>query len=179
MEIYVSVRFVELHENCESNLGKSGMRETWSKSLLHEREVFAVEIASHTPCNTRECNALATLALASNTHPQRTKRKEHGFQHTLHTCRRNGGRIYYRETTDPTLLQRAADDVDLKMGIGYPFMPTALHISTWYRVTHYGAYSSTPVKLFSKSRFVKTDPKNLKHALSGVSMQHPVQRLQL
>ena len=60
---------------------------------------------------------------------------------------RNGGRAYYRETTDADLLQRATDDVRSAFDALPQFNATWVFVATWHKVTYYGGSYSTPVSL--------------------------------
>ncbi|XP_078360269.1 sushi domain-containing protein 2-like isoform X2 [Oculina patagonica] len=51
----------------------------------------------------------------------------------------NGGDVFYRETTDPNLLQQATDDVKAAYVDQRKFKATWLLIATWYEVAFYGA----------------------------------------
>ena len=51
----------------------------------------------------------------------------------------NGGDVFYRETTDPSLLQRATNDVTVTFVNQRKFKATWLLIATWYDVAFYGA----------------------------------------
>ncbi|XP_078360280.1 dendrite extension defective protein 1-like [Oculina patagonica] len=52
---------------------------------------------------------------------------------------RNGGDVFYRETTDPNLLQQATDDLKNNFFLDHTFKATWLFIATWYEVPFYGA----------------------------------------
>ena len=52
---------------------------------------------------------------------------------------RNGGNVFYRETTDPNLLQQASNDVTATFVDQRKFKATWLFIATWYEVAFYGA----------------------------------------
>lgn len=52
---------------------------------------------------------------------------------------RNGGDVFYRETTDPNLLQQASNDVTATFVDQRKFKATWLFIATWYEVAFYGA----------------------------------------
>ncbi|XP_078360279.1 protein mesh-like [Oculina patagonica] len=52
---------------------------------------------------------------------------------------RNGGDVFYRETTDPNLLQQATDDVTAAFVDQRKFKATWLLIATWYEVAFFGA----------------------------------------
>ncbi|KAL9985251.1 hypothetical protein ACROYT_G007629 [Oculina patagonica] len=52
---------------------------------------------------------------------------------------RNGGEVFYRETTDPNLLQQATDDVTAAFVDQRKFKATWLFIATWYEVAFFGA----------------------------------------
>ena len=48
---------------------------------------------------------------------------------------RDGGTIFYRQTTNVTLLQRASDEI--QDGLSLPFSPSHLLIATWDAVNHF------------------------------------------
>lgn len=52
---------------------------------------------------------------------------------------RNGGDVFFRETTDPNLLQQATNDVTAIFVDQRKFKATWLLIATWYEVAFYGA----------------------------------------
>ena len=52
---------------------------------------------------------------------------------------RKGGQVFYQETSDPGLLQRATDDVTATYADQKKFRATWLLIATWYEVAFYGA----------------------------------------
>lgn len=52
---------------------------------------------------------------------------------------RNGGDVFYRETTDPNLLQQATNDVTATFVDQTTFKATWLLIATWYKVAFFGA----------------------------------------
>ena len=52
---------------------------------------------------------------------------------------RNGGDVFYRETTDPSLLQQATDHVTATYVDQQNFRATWLFIATWNEVAFYGA----------------------------------------
>ena len=57
----------------------------------------------------------------------------------------NDGRLFYRQTTDPDILQRATNDVADRTG----FTATWVFIATWHNVTYYYRDDATPVRTFS------------------------------
>jgi hypothetical protein len=62
----------------------------------------------------------------------------------------NNGRIYYRETTDNTLLTRATRDIQsafTSQGF-YNFVARWMFIATWHNVTYYGGGQTTPIQSF-------------------------------
>ena len=52
---------------------------------------------------------------------------------------RNGGEVFYRETTDPNLLQRASNDVTATFVDERKFKAIWVLIATWYKVPFYGS----------------------------------------
>ena len=52
---------------------------------------------------------------------------------------RNGGEVFYRETTDSNLLQQATNDVTTTYVDHRKFQATWLLVATWYEVAFYGA----------------------------------------
>ena len=50
-----------------------------------------------------------------------------------------GGDVFYRETTDPNLLQQATDGVTAAFVDHRQFKATWLFITTWYEVAFYGS----------------------------------------
>ncbi|XP_022783567.1 sushi domain-containing protein 2-like isoform X2 [Stylophora pistillata] len=52
---------------------------------------------------------------------------------------RNGGQVFYRETTDLQLLKRATNDVTAAFVDHRKFKATWLFVATWYKVAFYGA----------------------------------------
>ena len=59
----------------------------------------------------------------------------------------NDGRVYYRETTDADLLQRATDDVRSAFDALSQFTATWVFVATWHKVTYYDGSYDTPVSL--------------------------------
>lgn len=59
------------------------------------------------------------------------------FWADVHTTR--GGNVFYRETTDPNLLQQATNDVIDKFVDQTKFKATWLFIAKWNEVAFYGA----------------------------------------
>lgn len=55
---------------------------------------------------------------------------------------RVGGQVFYRETSDPSLLQLATHDVTNTFVDHRTFKATWLLIATWYEVAFYGASGS-------------------------------------
>ncbi|XP_043532334.1 alpha-tectorin [Chiloscyllium plagiosum] len=58
------------------------------------------------------------------------------------------GNVYYRESTDPSILQRATKDIRKNFKDQNAFSATWVFIATWYKVTFYGGSSTTPVNTF-------------------------------
>ena len=56
---------------------------------------------------------------------------------------RNGGQVFYRETTDSQLLKRATNDVTATFVDHRKFKATWLFVATWYEVAFYGARNFT------------------------------------
>ncbi|XP_006893554.1 PREDICTED: sushi, nidogen and EGF-like domain-containing protein 1 [Elephantulus edwardii] len=61
---------------------------------------------------------------------------------------RRAGDVFYRETTDPTMLRRATGDVRRYFPELPDFSATWAFIATWHRVTFFGGSSSSPVNTF-------------------------------
>ena len=61
--------------------------------------------------------------------------------------RMNSGRVYYRETTDSEILQRATDDVRRAFVRLTRFSATWVFIASWHNVTFFGGSTTTPVRL--------------------------------
>lgn len=61
----------------------------------------------------------------------------------------NGGEVFYRETTDPNLLQQATDDVKSVYVGQRKFRATWLLVATWYKVAFYGASGNYTKKVKS------------------------------
>jgi len=49
------------------------------------------------------------------------------------------GKVFYRQTTDPGLLQKANNDIKVIYGKCRNFRATWLFIATWYEVPFFGA----------------------------------------
>ncbi|KAL4608607.1 alpha-tectorin [Arapaima gigas] len=58
------------------------------------------------------------------------------------------GDVYYRESTDPSLLERATLDVHKYFKTMTSFSATWVFIATWHQVTFYGGSQTTPVNTF-------------------------------
>lgn len=56
------------------------------------------------------------------------------------------GDVYYRETTEPELLERATLDVRKHFKNMPGFTATWVFIATWHQVTFYGGSQTTPVE---------------------------------
>lgn len=52
---------------------------------------------------------------------------------------RNGGIVWYRETTNITLLQKASDEIKAIFADHYNFRAAWMFIATWDNVAFYGA----------------------------------------
>ncbi|KAG2462125.1 SNED1 protein, partial [Polypterus senegalus] len=61
---------------------------------------------------------------------------------------RRAGEVFYRESKDPTILQRTADDIHQYFPEFPMFTATWALIATWYRVTFFGGSSFSPVNTF-------------------------------
>lgn len=61
---------------------------------------------------------------------------------------RRAGRVFYRESLDPSILRRASSDVKTYFSEFPNFNATWVLISTWHRVTFFGGSSLTPVNTF-------------------------------
>lgn len=61
---------------------------------------------------------------------------------------RRGGDVFYKETEDPRILNRASRDVNSYFPELSEFNATWVFIATWYRVTFYGGDASSPVNTF-------------------------------
>lgn len=60
---------------------------------------------------------------------------------------RNGGDVFYRETTNSTILQRATDDVRVYVPSQIRFSAAWVFIATWDNVAFYGANSIGKTKV--------------------------------
>eukprot|EP00063_Salmo_salar_P017752 XP_013992587.1 PREDICTED: alpha-tectorin-like [Salmo salar] len=58
------------------------------------------------------------------------------------------GDVYYRESTDPELLERATQDIRKYFKNMPTFTATWIFITTWHQVTFYGGSQTTPVNTF-------------------------------
>uniref|UniRef100_A0A3B3QDX7 Tectorin alpha n=1 Tax=Paramormyrops kingsleyae TaxID=1676925 RepID=A0A3B3QDX7_9TELE len=58
------------------------------------------------------------------------------------------GDVYYRESIDPQLLERATQDIRKYFKAMTTFSATWLFIATWHQVTFYGGSQTTPVNTF-------------------------------
>ncbi|XP_049448994.1 alpha-tectorin [Epinephelus fuscoguttatus] len=58
------------------------------------------------------------------------------------------GDVYYRETTEPEILERATQDVRKYFKNMPTFTATWVFIATWHQVTFYGGSQTTPVNTF-------------------------------
>lgn len=56
------------------------------------------------------------------------------------------GDVYYRESTEPEILERATQDVRKYFKNMPAFTATWAFIATWHQVTFYGGSQTTPVK---------------------------------
>uniref|UniRef100_A0A8C4HVR7 Sushi, nidogen and EGF-like domain-containing protein 1 n=1 Tax=Dicentrarchus labrax TaxID=13489 RepID=A0A8C4HVR7_DICLA len=61
---------------------------------------------------------------------------------------RRAGKVFYRESQEPSILRRASDDVRTYFSEFPNFTATWLLISTWLQVTFFGGNSLTPVNTF-------------------------------
>ena len=58
------------------------------------------------------------------------------------------GRVFFRQTTDTDILQRARNDVADRTG----FTATWVFIATWHNVTYLAGDNDTPVRTFSQMK---------------------------
>ena len=77
----------------------------------------------------------------------------------------NGGEVFYRETTDPNLLQQATDDVKSVYVGQRKFRATWLLVATWYKVAFFGA-SGNYTKKVKSVKTKKTNSHSLKSKCS-------------
>ncbi|XP_043926270.1 sushi, nidogen and EGF-like domain-containing protein 1 [Protopterus annectens] len=61
---------------------------------------------------------------------------------------RRAGEVYYRESKDPIILQRATEDIHSYFKEFSTFIAHWVFIATWYRVTFFGGSSFSPVNTF-------------------------------
>nr|XP_023657699.1 sushi, nidogen and EGF-like domain-containing protein 1 isoform X2 [Paramormyrops kingsleyae] len=61
---------------------------------------------------------------------------------------RRAGQVFYRETKDPAILQRATNDVSQYFPEFPNFTTSWVFIATWHQVTFFGGSSLTPVNTF-------------------------------
>uniref|UniRef100_A0A7N9AM32 Sushi, nidogen and EGF-like domain-containing protein 1 n=1 Tax=Mastacembelus armatus TaxID=205130 RepID=A0A7N9AM32_9TELE len=61
---------------------------------------------------------------------------------------RRAGRVFYRETQEPSILSRASRDVRMYFSEFHNFNATWVLISTWHQVTFFGGNDLTPVNTF-------------------------------
>lgn len=61
---------------------------------------------------------------------------------------RRAGRVFYRESREPSILRRAAGDVRMYFSEFPNFNATWVLVSTWHQVTFFGGNSLTPVRTF-------------------------------
>ena len=71
---------------------------------------------------------------------------------------RIGGDVFYRETTDPNILQKATNDVTVTFVDQRKFKATWLLIVTWYDVAFYGATGNYTNKVSQLSFIRYTSP---------------------
>lgn len=64
------------------------------------------------------------------------------------------GDVYYRESTEPEILERATQDIRKYFKNVPTFTATWVFISTWHQVTFYGGSQTTPVKLSPCIKFL-------------------------
>lgn len=62
------------------------------------------------------------------------------------------GDVYYRETTEPEILERATQDIRRYFKKMPAFTATWAFITTWHQVTFYGGSQTTPVKSKSPNK---------------------------
>lgn len=65
------------------------------------------------------------------------------------------GDVYYRESTDPEILERATRDIRKYFKVMPTFTGTWVFITTWHQVTFYGGSQTTPVKLRALYKLTK------------------------
>ena len=65
---------------------------------------------------------------------------------------RGSGAIYYRQTTDPSLLTRATSEIRAAFPMSQNITIQSLLIATWYRVGHY-IVSSDKVRCFYNAKY--------------------------
>ena len=65
---------------------------------------------------------------------------------------RRSGNIFYRQTTNTTLLQRAHNQLQESFPSAGNFTPTFLFIATWERVPEFGGGSQVPTPCISKAQ---------------------------
>ncbi|KAL4630710.1 sushi, nidogen and EGF-like domain-containing protein 1 [Arapaima gigas] len=61
---------------------------------------------------------------------------------------RRAGQVFYRESKEPAILQRATDDIQRYFPEMFNFTATWVLIATWQEVTFFGGNSFTPVNTF-------------------------------
>lgn len=59
---------------------------------------------------------------------------------------RRAGRVFYRESREPSVLSRASGDVKTHFSEFPNFNATWVLVSTWHQVTFFGGNSRTPVR---------------------------------
>lgn len=64
---------------------------------------------------------------------------------------RNGGAVWYRETTNATILQKASDDIHTVFPEQFNFQASWMFIATWSDVAFYGADSIGITKVTKRS----------------------------
>ena len=67
---------------------------------------------------------------------------------------RNGGDVWYRESTNRTLLQQVSQAIRLLLPEQYTFQASWLFIATWDNVAFYGANSVGKTKVKGKTRLI-------------------------
>lgn len=83
------------------------------------------------------------------------------------------GDVYYRETMEPDILERASLDARKFFKNMGSFTATWVFIATWHQVTFYGGSQTTPVKLTMCLRKSNTT-QFVKHACTNLSMTEAV-----
>ena len=74
---------------------------------------------------------------------------------------RNGGDVWYRESTNRTLLQRVSQEIRRVFPEQYKFQASWIFIATWDNVAFYGADSVGRTKVKGKENLYLTELLNL------------------